>query len=206
MHVCVSFFIYLSMIGIITNIGMSSEGNNIYYIYQSFFKLGYDYLIIPLTNIDDIKSKIDKCKGIIMQGGDDYLDIHLEIIKYIYDIDMPLLAICMSMQAMGVLFNGKLKNIFNHKDRNKYSHYVTIKGNTLLYKILGCNKLLVNSSHKECLEYTALTVSAYSNCIEAIEDTSKKFFLGIQWHPEKMIEYDKLERKIFEYFYQVINK
>lgn len=194
------------MIGIITNSGVSSEGNNIYYVYQSFFRLDYDYLIIPLTNIDDIKSKIDKCSGIIMQGGDDYLDIHLEIIKYIHDIDKPLLAICMSMQAMGVLFNGKLKYITNHKDRNKYSHYVNIKDNTLLYKILGCSKLLVNSSHKECLEYTDLEVSAYSDCIEAIEDSSKRFFLGLQWHPEKMIEYDKLERKIFDYFYQIINK
>ena len=191
------------MIGIITNSGVSSEGNSIYYVYQSFFKLDFDYLLIPINNIEDIKSKIDKCSGIIMQGGDKYLDIHLEIIKYIYEQDIPLLAICMSMQAMGVLFNGKLKTTDNHKDRCKYSHYVDIKEDTLLYKIVGKEKILVNSSHKECLEYTDLEVSAYSNCIEAIEDSSKKFFLGIQWHPEKMIEYDKIERKIFDYFYDI---
>ena len=138
-----------------------------------------------------------------MQGGDNYKDIHLSIIKYIHDIDIPLLAICMSMQALGVLFNGKLKSINNHKDKKDYSHFVYIKKNTLLYKIIGKTKIKVNSSHKECLEYTDLTVSAYSNCIEAIEDSSRKFFLGIQWHPEKMIEYDNVERSIFDYFYKL---
>lgn len=191
------------MIGIILNDGVSNEGNSINYVYSAFFKLGYDYLLIPLTNIDDIKSKIDRCKGIIMQGGDDYKDIHLSIIKYIHKLDIPLLAICMSMQALGVLFNGKLKYIDNHKDKKDYSHYVNIKKNTLLYKIIGKTKIQVNSAHKECLEYTDLTVSAYSNCIEAIEDTNKKFFIGLQWHPEKMIEYDKLERKIFDYFFKL---
>ena len=188
------------MIGIITNSGVSSEGNDIYYVYQSFFRLDYDYLIIPLTNIDDIKNKIDKCKGIIMQGGDYYLDIHFEIIKYIYDIDMPLLAICMSMQAMGVLFNGKLKKVNNHKD---VSHFINIKKDSLLYKIIEKENLYVNSNHKEVVEYTDLKVSAKSDVIEAIEDNNKKFFLGVQWHPEKMIEYDKLEYKIFSYFKKV---
>lgn len=185
------------------NEGISEEENKIYYVYESFYKLGIDFLLIPLTNNEDIKKNIDKCSGIIMQGGDDYKDIHLSIIKYIYDKDIPLLAICMSMQAMGVLFNGRLKIVDNHKSKDNYVHYVNISKNSLLYKIVGMDKLCVNSSHKECLEYTDLTVSAYSDCIEAIEDNSKKFFLGLQWHPEKMIEYDKLERKIFDYFFDI---
>ena len=185
------------------NEGISEEGNKIYYVYESFFKLRCDFLLIPLTNIEDIKKNIDKCSGIIMQGGDDYKDIHLNIIKYIYDNDIPLLAICMSMQAMGVLFNGRLKSVDNHKSKDNYVHYVDISKNSLLYKIVGRSKLLVNSSHKECLEYTSLFVSAYSDCIEAIEDNSKKFFLGLQWHPEKMIEYDSIERKIFDYFFEI---
>ena len=191
------------MIGIIMNEGISEEGNKIYYVYESFYKLGIDYLLIPLTNMDDIKKSIDKCSGIIMQGGDDYKYIHLNIIKYIYDKDKPLLAICMSMQAMGVLFNGRLKIIDNHKSKDKYVHYVDVARDSLLYKIVGMDKLLVNSSHKECLEYTSLFVSAYSDCIEAIEDNNKKFFLGLEWHTEKMIEYDSIERKIFDYFFEL---
>ena len=183
------------------NEDITNQGNKIYYVYQSFYKLEYNYLLIPLTNIEDIKKNILKCRGIIMQGGDDFKEIHLSIIKYIYNLDIPLLAICMSMQAMGYLFNGKLRYIDNHKDNCNYSHYINIKKDTLLYKIINKDKIFVNSSHKECLEYTDLNVCAYSDCIEAIEDSSKKFFLGVQWHPEKMIEYDNIERKIFDYFY-----
>ena len=31
---------------------------------------------------------------------------------------------------------------------------------------------------------------SHDNYIEAIEDTSKRFFIGVQWHPESMIDYD----------------
>ena len=185
------------MIGLISNYGYSEAGNEIYYVYKNFLKLGFNILIIPLTDFETIKNSINKCQGIIMQGGDDYLPIHLEIIKYLYDKDIPLLAICMSMQAMGVLFNGRLEKINNHKDTY---HDICIKPHSLLYDILGLDKLTINSYHKYALYDTELSISAYSDCIEAIEDKNKRFFLGLQWHPEKIIEYDKLERKIFEYF------
>ena len=188
------------MIGIISNKGFSDENNSIYYVYENFFKLDFNYLIIPLTNLDDVIKNINKCTGIIMQGGDDFLDIHKNIIKYLYDNDIPLLAICMSMQAMGVLFDGKLIKVKNHKSNKRYVHKVRIKKDTLLYKIFKKDEIYVNSSHKEALEYTNLDVSAKSDIIEAIESKDKKFFLGLQWHPEKMIEYDNLEYKIFSYF------
>lgn len=191
------------MIGIIMNEGLSEEKNEIYYVYKNFYKIGVTICLIPLTNMDDIVNNINKCLGIIMQGGDDYLQIHKDIIKYLYDHDIPLLAICMSMQAMGVLFNGKLDYIENHKLKKDYAHLINIKKDTLLYEIIERDKIMVNSFHKEALIDTELTVSAYNDCIEAIEDKKKRFFLGLQWHPEKMIEYDKLEMRIFDYFKEV---
>lgn len=185
------------------NSGLSEEANSINYVYTDFFKLNYNFLFIPLTTLEDVINNINKCNGIIMQGGDDYLGIHKSIIKYLYDNDIPLLAICMSMQAMGVLFDGRLKYIDNHKSKDKYVHEINIKKNSLLYEILNIDKIIVNSSHKECLCSTSLFISAYSDCIEAIEDNAKRFFLGVQWHPEKMIEYDNLERKIFTFFKEV---
>ncbi len=194
------------MIGLISNYGLSEQGNEIYYVYKNFYKLGFDILVIPLTNMEDIINKINMCSGIIMQGGDDYLDVHLDIIKYLYDNDIPLLAICMSMQAMGVLFNGKLKNVSNHYSNEKYYHNVFISRDSLLYDILKTDMIYVNSYHHCALDNTNLMVSGYSDCIEAIEDKNKSFFLGLQWHPEKMVEYDKLERKIFDYFKEVCDE
>ena len=185
------------------NKDVTNGGNDIYTVYKSFYNVFDEYLLIPLTNIDKVINDINKCSGIIMQGGDDFLDIHIDIIKYLYERDIPLLAICMSMQAMGVLFNGKLGFIENHNINKKYVHYVNIKNNTLLYDIIKQDKILVNSYHKQYLTKTDLDISGYSNCIEAIEDKNKRFFLGLQWHPEKMVEYDNIERKIFDYFKEV---
>ena len=185
------------------NKDVTNGGNDIYTVYKSFYSVFDEYLLIPLTNINKVINDINKCSGIIMQGGDDFLDIHIDIIKYLYERDIPLLAICMSMQAMGVLFNGKLGFIEKHNINKKYVHYVNIKNNTLLYDIIKQDKILVNSYHKQYLTKTDLYISGYSNCIEAIEDKNKRFFLGLQWHPEKMVEYDNIERKIFDYFKEV---
>ena len=185
------------------NKDVTNGGNDIYTVYKSFYNVFDEYLLIPLTNINKVINDTNKCSGIIMQGGDDFLDIHIDIIKYLYERDIPLLAICMSMQAMGVLFNGKLGFIENHNINKKYVHYVNIKNNTLLYDIIKQDKILVNSYHKQYLTKTDLDISGYSNCIEAIEDKNKRFFLGLQWHPEKMVEYDNIERKIFDYFKEV---
>ena len=43
------------------------------------------------------------------------------------------------------------------------------------------------------------------NVVEAIESDNKKFFVGIQWHPENMYTYDLNSRKIFDYFIKVCN-
>ena len=193
------------MIGLITNDGISDGGNKIFYAYQNFFKLGLDIYLIPLTNLEDVKKKITKCRGIIMQGGDDFLPIHKKIIKYLYDNNIPLLAICMSMQAMGALFDGEIDYINNHQSKDRYVHCITIKEDSLLYNILKKRCIFVNSSHKQFVAKTSLEVSGISDCIEAIEDKSKKFFLGVQWHPEKMVDYDLDQMKIFEYFKGVCN-
>jgi len=46
---------------------------------------------------------------------------------------------------------------------------------------------------------------AYSedNVLEAIEDKNKKFFMGIQWHPESLME-DTYSRRLFDYFIKIL--
>ena len=36
--------------------------------------------------------------------------------------------------------------------------------------------------------------------IEALEDSNKKFFIGVQWHPENMIKYSSEQNNLFKYF------
>ena len=61
---------------------------------------------------------------------------------------------------------------------------------------------MVNSRHQEVVLNTDLYVCARAEdgSIEAVEDTNKKFYLGVQWHPESMIGYDSDARKLIETF------
>ena len=159
---------------------------------------------LTIKQFEELKRIIDLCDGIICPGGDDFYDYDLKIIEYCYQIDKPLLGICLGMQTMSCLFNGKMKdfNHLNHKSNGKYVHNVKIKKDSKLYEILKNENIKVNSRHKSYIEYTDLEITALSddNIIEAVEDKNKKFFIGVQWHPESMIEYDITENNIFSHF------
>ena len=47
--------------------------------------------------------------------------------------------------------------------------------------------------------YTSLNIGAKcENVIEEVEDIDKKFFIGVQWHPENLN--DDNSDKLFNYF------
>ena len=158
----------------------------------------------------DMKRIIDMCDGIILQGGDEFYDYDLKVVEYCYKEDIPTLGICLGMQTMGYFFNGNLGRLANnnHDSKNKYMHSVILDETSKLYKILNKKNLDVNSRHKDYLIKTDLKVVGISNdnIIEAIEDKNKRFFIGVQWHPETMIEYDKIMKRLFEYFINTCSK
>lgn len=157
-----------------------------------------------MTNesLSDMKTIINQCQGIICQGGDDFYDYDLKAIEYCHNNDIPLLGICLGMQTMGVLFGGKLHKLPNEEHDNQTLHTVYLKDNSKLYDILKEDVLKVNSRHRESLLTTNLDVVGISEdgVIEAIEDKTKKFFIGVQWHPETMIYDDELMKKLFGEF------
>ena len=88
-----------------------------------------------------------------------------------------------------------------------YVHNVLIDKKSLLYSILNKDIISVNSRHKSVIKNTSDLVCAYSDdVIEAIEDCNKKFYLGLQWHPENLYNTDINSRKIFDYFVSVCKK
>lgn len=160
------------------------------------------------NEFDKIKGTIDLCDGIISPGGSKIHDIDYKIVKYLHEIDKPTLGICLGMQIMGKLFNEKVRTQIEsgkHYTEKEYVHNVRIKKDSLLYKIIGEETIKVNSRHKRQIPYTNLDCVAYSedNVLEAIEDKSKKFFIGLQWHPESLIE-DVYSNRLFDYFINVI--
>ena len=167
----------------------------------------YEYNCIPIcislkfvdNELDKVKLLIDKCNGFILQGGSEFYNSDLEIVKYLYDNDIPTLGICLGMQTMAYLFNGKMDKIDNHYSLDKYVHNIYINTKSKLFNIINKNEILVNSRHKYYITDTDLDISSYSDVIESIEDINKRFFIGVQWHPESIM--DENNKKLFENFF-----
>lgn len=194
----------MPIIGIITRESCSLEGHKTSIIYKSIEEsvISNGGIPIGITLSPNYKKLIDLCDGIIFQGGDDFEQYDFDALKYIHKIDKPVLGICLGMQLMGVLFNGSMIDINNHKKKLSYAHNVTINRNSKIYNIFKTNNIKVNSRHKSIIKDTKLKIVGISNdgYIEALEDPSKKFFIGVQWHPESMINYDDLQNNLFKYF------
>ena len=159
---------------------------------------------------EKIKEIIDYCDGIIFPGGKYVKEIDCQIMKYLHDQDKPTLGICLGMQIMGATFNGGIREKIengNHNRDKESVHDITIKKDSKLYEIIGKEKIKVNSRHGKCIPHTTLDCTAYSEdgIIEAIEDKTKKFFLGVQWHPETLIE-DEYSNKIFAKFIEQVGE
>ncbi len=160
------------------------------------YLLTYDISLIGIIYNEDmdfnkIINVINLCNGIILPGGKEESYYPVKIAKYLWQIDKPTFGICLGMQQMAEAFNGNLEKIDTcfHNSNLTYVHKINIKKDSLLYNILQSNNIFVNSRHSYNVVNTNLSVSAYSEdyIIEAIEDKTKKFYLGIQWHPESLI-------------------
>ncbi len=174
------------------------------YLIEKLKKYNVSIMCIPFdfkNYLEMDTSLIEKCDGIILPGGKVSHELDFKIVKYLYNTDKPTLGICLGMQLMGKAFNNNITiPIHNHQNGGNYSHFIKIDKDTLLYDIIGKESIEVNSLHSFCIPDTKLNVSARSDdaIIEAIEDKRKKFFLGVQWHPELLD--DKNTDKLFNYF------
>jgi len=174
-------------------------------LFKSFYSYKVSLIGIPINNnFEKTKEIINICDGIILSGGDKFLTQDFLLIDYLYKNNIPTLGICLGMQLMTRYLTNKDEiNIENHLSNNDYVHNVNINKNSLLYKIIGNEQILVNSRHKSGFMIDNYYVSARSEdgVVEAIEDETKKFFVGIEWHPESVG--DKNSKNLFDYFVRV---
>ncbi len=119
------------------------------------------------------------------------------------DADLPVLAICRGCQVMNVACGGTLHQDIEtelglpaarHAQAEDYAvttHQVTVAPGSLLAAVTGETVLDVNTKHHQCVKTLGqgLAVDGRSvedGIIEAFHDPRKRFFLGVQWHPEML--------------------
>ena len=124
--------------------------------------------------------------------------------------NLPILGICGGQQLLNVVLGGTLiqhipdeiKDAVPHEQpnpRDQAGHIIKVKPNTKLYEIVQSDTMSVNSAHhqavKEIAKDVIVNAIALDGVIEGIEVPSKRFCLGVQWHPEFTI--DPGDMKIF---------
>ena len=124
-------------------------------------------------------------------------ELEFQLLKGADEAGIPVLGICRGIQVMNVHAGGTL-----HQHEPKHSRYdlgttaevheVSFDEGSLAAHIYGESRT-VNSLHHQTVDEVAprFTVSGRSpdGSVEVIE-TSDRLWLGVQWHPEMMLERD----------------
>ncbi len=172
-------------------------------------------IIVPVLP-DAGAELLEGCDGLILTGGDDpnmeqwgqsthpkATRIHAD--RQAFEIELlslvaqqpefPVLGVCLGMQLMALHHGGKLEQylpdtLVTHADHwGKVEHQVE--------GALGSG--VVHSHHRQAIVdpgVMSVVAVAHDNVIEAVRSDDRRFYLGVQWHPERTVD-ELLSRGLF---------
>ena len=137
--------------------------------------------------------------------------------------DIPVFGICRGMQLLAVANGGSLyQDIETQVTRStpvrhyqkspewNETHRVSIEADSLLAHIFRSDYLMTNSLHHQAVRQLPkdfrCTATAGDGITEAIESVSHEFVLGVQWHPERLLERHADWRKLFLAFCEAASR
>ncbi|SHG75038.1 gamma-glutamyl-gamma-aminobutyrate hydrolase family protein [Ornithinibacillus halophilus] len=127
----------------------------------------------------------------------------LALMKRLLELNKPILGVCRGAQTLNLAAGGTMfQDIYSQAQRELLqhqqkapkgygSHFVHVVEGSLLHRLTGKKKLRVNSRHHQANRSVTktflITGRASDGIIEAVESTTHRFALGVQWHPENMV-------------------
>jgi putative glutamine amidotransferase len=132
-----------------------------------------------------------------------------------FNLQKPIFGICYGMQSMNVWRGGSLiqhlQTLVDHSPGRDVTqaHPVSVLRDSRLADLSaaaeGTTSPLVNSSHHQAVARVGDQFMTVATCpddgtIEAIEEPSVSFVVGVQWHPERTCDSSALSRGLFRAF------
>jgi putative glutamine amidotransferase len=133
-------------------------------------------------------------------------DIEIALARWALEDDKPVFAICRGIQVVNVALGGSLiqdipsqrGQSIEHRGsaigaaRDQVLHEVCIDPGTRIAGVFGQGNVGVNSFHHQAIKVLGdgliITSRAPDGIIESVEAPGKRYYLGVQWHPEEMTE------------------
>lgn len=143
----------------------------------------------------------------------DFLEV--ELVHAMMEADKPIFAICRGCQILNIAAGGDMyQDLYGQRDgllqhsqkapRHHASHKLEVVAGTQLHGVVGDALYKINSYHHQAVRRLApgfiLAGTATDGVIEAFESEKHRFILGVQWHPECMIDVDPISQKLFDLF------
>jgi len=148
--------------------------------------------------------------------------IEFAIIRSAVNLGKPFLGICRGFQVVNVALGGtlfthiqdQLPGALKHDydsglERQVLAHEVIMEKESIVARILGETRLMVNSLHHQGADgiATALRVAgrAPDGLVEAIELPDHPFGVAVQWHPEWLMD-QAASMRLFKAFIEAAGK
>jgi putative glutamine amidotransferase len=142
------------------------------------------------------------------------------LVRWAHEEGKPLLGICRGIQMINVALGGSLYQDLREQlprsirhdyfstsgefSRDYLAHSVRIESDSRLSRLLGAGEVPINSMHHQgiCRLAPGLRPTAFApdGLIEGFEGKTGRFLLGVQWHPEELVDSSEPMRRLFTAF------
>lgn len=143
--------------------------------------------------------------------------LEIRLCQKALETDIPVFGICRGIQVMSVatggfpyqdirlVYPGKAR-MHKRKKGKDSRHEINIEPHSRLSEIVNENRALVNSAHQQAVNRIGdefVKTAQTEGIIEAMEISSRRFVIGVQYHPERMLQEPELRghaEKLFKAF------
>lgn len=143
--------------------------------------------------------------------------VELNLLRWAMRAQMPVLGICRGIQMLNVAAGGSLYQDIDAQvphaqphehvtgePYNRRAHSIEVDPESRLARALGATRLEVNSLHHQSVKEVApgfrIVARAPDGIVEGIEALNGQFAIGVQFHPEWLIDDDARMVQMFKEF------